>query len=219
MNQYRKDAFELRNAGYSYKMITERLGVPKSTLSNWLSGVPFTPNQELVERVGNAKLKSALQKHHLKLESIARAKRQAEGDIKELSERDLFMLGIALYLGEGGKTPELVRLVNSDPRVIRLAMRWFRVCCGVKMENFRATIHLYPDNSLEEARYFWPQQTGLSVNQFNKASIDRRENKSKFNKRKLPYGTLHLYVNSNNDENSGVHLHRKILSWIERCLS
>ena len=218
MNSYRAEAVKLRNSGYSYGMIRQELGISKSTLSNWLSGIPFTPNKELIERVGNGKLKSALHKHNLKLESIERAKRNAEQDIKELSERDLFMLGIALYLGEGGKTPELVRIVNSDPRVIRLMMRWFHVCCGIKIQNFRAIIHLYPDNNIEEALHFWSQEITLPTNQFNKTSIDRRENKSKFNKRKLPHGTLHLYVNSNGNKDLGVHLHRRILSWIERCL-
>lgn len=218
MNAYRSEALVLRKAGYSYAMISERLGVSKSTLSNWLSGVPFTPSQELIERVGNAKLKSALYKHHLKLESIERAKMYAENDIRGLSKRDLFMLGIALYLGEGGKMPESVHIVNSDPRVIRLAMRWFIVCCGVKMNDFRATVHLYPDNDIEKVLRFWCQETGLLVEQFNKMVTDRRENKSKFNKGKLPNGTFRLYVKSSNNEHSGVHLHRKILAWIERCL-
>ncbi len=218
MNTYRSEALALRKSGYSYGMISERLGVSKSTLSNWLSGVPFIPGKELIERVGNAKLKSALYKHRLKIESIERAKMYAQSDIKELSERDLFMLGIALYLGEGGKTPESVHIVNSDPRVIRLAMRWFIVCCGIKMEHFRATIHLYPDNDIEKSLHFWCQETSLPANQFNKIITDRRENKSKFNKGKLPHGTFRLYVKSSNNEHSGVHLHRKILAWIDRCL-
>lgn len=150
MNVYRSEALALRKAGYSYAMISERLGVSKSTLSNWLSGVPFTPSQELIERVGNAKLKSALYKHRLKLESIERAKMYAEND--------------------------------------------------------------------EKALHFWCQETGLFADQFNKMVIDRRENKSKFNKGKLPNGTFRLYVKSSNNKHSGVHLHRKILAWIERCL-
>ncbi len=208
----------MRRAGYSYNMIKQRLGISKSTLSNWLASILFVPNQEVIKRIGHAKLKSALFKQRLKFESIVKAQKDARRDINSLSRRDLFLLGIGLYLGEGEKTYENVRIVNSDPRIIRLAIRWFYDICKVERENFRPSVHLYPDNNIKEVLRFWSRETDIPMSQFGKTIIDWRKNKSSLKRRRLPYGTLHLHVLSNGMPHLGVNLHRKILAWIERCL-
>ena len=212
-------ATQLRKSGHSYNMIKEKLGIPKSTLSNWLSKIPFVPNRELIKRIGVGKLKSALQKQNLKFASFKKANDDAEKDIGLLSKRDLFILGIGLYLGEGEKTYENVRIVNSDPNIVRLAMRWFYDVCGAKPENIKAFIHLYPDNDIEETLSFWSNIIKIPKSQFGKTTIDRRENKKILKIKKLPHGTLHVRVKSKNMKHLGVNLHRKIISWIEKCTS
>jgi len=218
MNLLKEKALVLRKKGYSYRIINQKLHVSKSTLSNWLSRVPFTPNDEVIKKVGSAKLKSALYKQHLKFESIRSASQEARKDIGLLSKRDLFLLGIGLYLGEGEKSFENVRIVNSDPKIIRLAARWFREICAAPKENFRPSIHLYPDSSEEKALQFWSHILEVPVSQFGKTIIDRRLNKSPLKRRKLPHGTLHLRIASKGNTNLGVYLHRKIQGWMERCL-
>ena len=219
MNPLREKALKLRSAGYSYNMIKQRLGVSKSTLSNWLSRIPFVPNREVIARVGRAKLKSALFKQRLKFESIEKAKQIAKKDVGLLSKRDLFILGIGLYLGEGEKTYENVRIVNSDPKIIQLAIKWFYNVCGVEKENFRPSIHLYPDNDIRTSLKFWSGITKIPISQFGKTMIDQRKNKSALKRRKLPYGTLHLHVMSKWLPHLGVNLHRKIQAWIEECIT
>jgi len=55
MKDYPADSQEravaLRRQGYSYSLITEKLSVPKSTLSGWLRDIPFEPNQETFHRL------------------------------------------------------------------------------------------------------------------------------------------------------------------------
>ena len=121
MNPLKQNALKLRKAGYSYSMIGKKLDIAKSTLSNWLTNVPFIPNKEVLQRVGKAKLKSALHKQKIKFKNIERMKRGAAKEIGELSLRDIFMLGIGLYLGEGSKSQEQVKIVNADPIIIKLA--------------------------------------------------------------------------------------------------
>lgn len=197
-------------------MIKEDLGVSKSTLSDWLSRVPFTPNEEVIRRVGDARLKSARFKHRLKFENIKNMKKEATSDIGTLSARDIFMLGIGLYFGEGSKAQEEVRIVNSDPVVIKIMLRWFRDFCGVQSHHIRAAIHGYPDNDIDELMNFWSRKLDISREQFIKTSIDTRQNKSPQSKRKLPYGTVHVYVRGGGTLPLGVKsLHRKIMGWIE----
>lgn len=216
MNPYKEKAIQLRNEGYSYGMIREKLGISKSTLSDWLGRVPFIPNKEVIKRVGNARLKSGLFKHRLKFENIENMKREARNEIGMLSQRDLFMLGIALYLGEGSKSQEEVRMVNSDPLVIKLFMKWLKEFCDIKDTHFRIAIHGYPDHNIDKLIRFWSKELNIPAKQFNKTSIDIRQNKSIYKKRKLPYGTAHIYVRGGGTLNHGVKsLHRKIMGWIE----
>lgn len=208
----------MRERGDSYKMISEKLGLSKSTLSNWLSRVPFKPNAEVIRRVHEATLKSGLHKRKLKFDSIEKAGKQAKTDIGRLSNRDLFMLGIGLYLGEGEKSHENIRIANSDPKIIKLGVKWLYNHCGIKRDNLKAFIHLYPDSNIDAALSFWSRITNIPISQFGKVVIDTRENKSKLRKRKLPYGTLHLKTKSNGNPNLGVYLHRRIMAWIDNCL-
>ena len=216
MNYFRSKAVKLRKKGYSYGMIRDELEVPKSTLSNWLSRIPFKPNKKLILRIGKARLKSALYKQRIKFEDISQMKREADREVGELSSRDLFMLGVGLYLGEGSKSQEEIRVVNSDPIILKLAIKWFKRFSNIKTEHLRVAIHCYPDNNISKIKNFWSRELKIPANQFIKTQIDIRENKSKFKRRKLPYGTAHLYIRGGGTLHPGVRsLHRKIMGYID----
>lgn len=216
MNKLKEKAIKLRNAGYSYSMINERIGVPKATLSNWLAFIPFQPNQEVLKKIGKAKLKSALYKQNLKFEDIAKMKLEASEDVGVLSQRDLFMLGIGLYMGEGAKSFEQVNIVNSDPVIIKAGMKWLKTFLKLDIKNFSVAIHAYPDTDLVKSVNFWSKATKIPKHQFFKVIIDKRRNKSQLNKRKLPYGTVSLRIKNGGTIFPGVKsLHRKIMGWID----
>lgn len=218
MNKYRKEAEELRAKGYSYSIIQQRLGVSKSTLSNWFKDEPFTPNQEVLDRVQYGPIKSATKRHNKRVKEIETLKSEGMKEIGEVSGRDLWMLGIGLYIGEGSKTIESVRIINSDPLVIRLAIRWLCEVCGLQKDNITIAIHLYPDSDIEEALKYWQSITELPMSNFRKTQIDKRNNKSNTKKGTLPYGTAHLAVITNGDPSKGVRLYRKMNGWIAGAL-
>lgn len=216
MNHVRAKAEKLRRDGYSYGMIREQLAISKSTLSNWLNEIPFNPNKKTKERIGHARLKSALYAHRMKLKDIAERKQEAAREVKTLTSRDLFMLGIGVYLGEGSKATEEVKVANADPIIIKLVLKWLREFCTLEKHHFRITLHSYPDVNHGKAMRFWSKETGLPLAQFTKTVIDKRGNKSSIRHGKLPYGTAHLYVRSGGTIVPGVKsLHRKIIGWIE----
>ena len=203
----------------SYAMISGKLNLSKSTLSNWLNNIEFFPNKEVIARVGNAKLKSALSKQKRKFDDIIMRKKEALKDIGLLSRRDLFILGIGLYLGEGTKANEEVRIVNSDPTIIKLAIKWLKNYFNLDTKNFGMKIHDYPDNDTEKNKMFWAKEASIPIEQFSKSVIDKRTNKSNLNKRKLPYGTAHLYIRKRDTNLIGVKsLHRKIMGLIEATI-
>ena len=216
--ELKNEAIALRKQGYSYTGISQRIPVAKSTLSDWLSGMEYVPNKETLEKIGKARIASNAFKKRAKSEAVSSAKAQAEIDIGKITKRDLFMLGIGLYLGEGTKTHNNVRVINANPEIITLAIRWFREICGLDVDNFKIRLHIYPDSDIEECQKYWSSQTKLPRKCFYKAHIDTRKDKKNFKRRKLPFGTAHLSVKSNGKKEFGVVLSRRINAWIEKVL-
>jgi hypothetical protein len=210
----KQEAIALRRKGCSYNMINAKLNLPKSTLSDWLSEIPFNPNREMIKRMKKAKLKSAMFKNQQKIEQINQMRIVAIKELGNINKRDRWLLGIGLYLGEGCKNNETIRIVNSDPDIIKIATKWFIEICGLKIKNFRPYIHMYPDNNPKKSLSYWSQITGVPKHQFGKINIDRRTNKSMKKSGRLPYGTLHLHVKSLGNKEHGRKLHRRIAGWI-----
>lgn len=211
-------ALELRKAGHSYNHIAASVGVSKGTLAVWLADVPYTPNDETRARIGNARAAAGEAKSRLKRESFQRAREEARTDIGVFSRRDLFMLGLGLYIGEGAKSTQQTCFVNSNPAIVNLIIKWFIEAVGLKKENLRLRLHIYPDCTEEESLQFWSLATTIPRSQFQKTSIDWRKDKKAFKSGKLPHGTAHLTVKSLGEKRFGVFLARKMLAWSDEVL-
>ncbi len=209
----KEKAIKLRREGHSYNYIIDKVGVSKGTLSCWLADIPYTPNEETISRIGKARAKSGEIKSLQKLNSIKLARSEAKKEVGFVDKRDLFMLGLALYIGEGSKSYGIVRVINANPDVIIFMIKWFKEIFGMSDKNFAIRLHLYPDNNKEECLGFWQKETGLSSVQFQKIQIDTRKNKKLSKRGKLPYGTAHLSVKSCGNKRFGVFLARKIEAW------
>ena len=208
-------AVNLRRRGWSYNIISKRLGVGKGTLSDWLRTIPYTPNRAVVARIRAGPAKAAVLKQQIKLRQILSLRAQGQREISRISDRDLLFLGLGLYMGEGSKLYETVRLINSDPQIVRVAMRWFRHTCKVPNRHFAIRVHLYPDTAPAAALAYWSKVTGLSRRQFERVQVDHRTDKSGKKRRRLPYGTAHIKIYSRGDAQFGVAFHRRIMGWIE----
>ncbi|MBI2056485.1 MAG: hypothetical protein HYT37_03850 [Candidatus Sungbacteria bacterium] len=218
-NPFKMEAEKLRDAGYSYNMIYKHIGIAKSTLSNWFRDRPFKPNIEVLKRIQYGPVKSAEKSHNRKVREIQKLKQVGTREVGKFSERDLWLLGLGLYIGEGTKAFEKIRIINSDPSVIKLAVKWFKKICGLANENITVTLHLYLDNNLEECINFWSEATQPPRGNFRKTQIDLRQNKSKIKRNKLPYGTAHIAVISGGIKEKGVQLYRRMNGWMLGALS
>ena len=213
------EAIKLRKEGNSYNYISSKISVAKSTLSVWLKGVPFVPNELMKE----ARLENNTRLTNIsrvdKAVSLRKATEYAQNNMESLDHRDIFIFGLGIYLGEGSKTGNITRIVNSDPRIIKFSMKWFRECFGLTNDNFRVRIHMYPDNDEKEVINYWMKILDLRRKAFQPSYIDVRRNKKRDRKGVLPYGTAHLGVVSNGNKDFGALLQRKILATIDRVLT
>ena len=215
MLSLKEKAVNYRKKGYSYNMISQKIGVNKSTLSDWLNRIPYSPNGEVIKRIGLQRLKSAAFKHNQKMNEIVEMRDLAKKELGKITKRDLWILGIGLYLGEGSKSNEILGFSNSDPEIIKILVEWFKKNCYLNNKNFNPFIHAYPDNDIKKTLNYWSKMTGIPKKQFGKTYIDKRTNKSKIKRKTLPYGTIDLRIRSYGEKEFGKRLHRRIMGWIK----
>lgn len=99
---------------------------------------------------------------------IERCRIEAAEWVGSLSERDLFIAGIALYAGEGFKTGSAVGMANSDPRIIVAFLTWLRTFFDIDERRLRLRLYLHDGLDLERANLFWHELTGIPLTQFGK---------------------------------------------------
>lgn len=144
--QDRLRAIDLRKSGNSYRDILKVVDVSKSTLSIWLRDIELTPEQKIKLITGQdiGRMKASKNRQRARIEKTERIIAEAKKELSRLSSRPLFLPGLMLYWAEGAKhNGEHVQLVNSDPAMIQLMMRWFREICRVPEYKFRISLHIH----------------------------------------------------------------------------
>ncbi len=205
---------ELRKNGKSYNEIIKKLGLSKSTVSDWCKNVQLTNDQ--LEKLYLSKKKGALKGSFIAAERkkknrvllTERIYTQGLKEVGKLSRRDRFIAGIALYVAEGTKIDKSCCLSNSDPLIIKFMIHWFREFCNVPDIKFRGAIWLHEGLDELKAKQYWSKLTDIPLKQFYKTYIAKDKIYSnKIRKNKHIYGVFSFYVNDTN-------LLRKIMGWI-----
>lgn len=202
----KEKALRLRAKGWSYKEIAQTLTVSKSTAYYWTRRVKLSKTaQARIEKKIKESLKKGLiayNKVYSKIRSQEAAKiregykEKASRDIKNLSKKDLKLIGAALYWAEGdNKNRNNFSFSNSNPFIIKTIMEFLRKVCKIPDEKIKAKMHLYPQINPRKAILFWSKITNLPKTQFTKPQFQiSKASKRKRNPNTLPYGTLHLEV-------------------------
>ncbi len=169
----KEKAIKLRLKGYSYSQIKAELGVSKSTLCAWLSNYPlskmqidqlFEDRHKWIERTRNTK---ALKKQNRRLSVF----NKASDVIGSLSSREIFLAGLFLYWGEGGKTQETTTcLTNTNPSMLIFFIHWL-LQMGADKAKVKIRLQIYKDMDKEEAIDFWSRTLDISRSQFRNPQV------------------------------------------------
>ena len=220
LNRVKKEkAIRLRKEGRSYSEILKEVSVAKSTLSEWLHDVGLSKKQ--FQRLTVKKLEAAkrggLAKHIQRIEKVEQIHRKALLDITSISKRELWLIGIALYWAEGSKEKDYypgscVQFSNSDPKMIKLFLKWAKEVCKINDDKISIAIYLHQNsiNNTEVVKKYWSKVTGFNVEKTGK--VYYKKFKSKTNRRNvgnLYYGGIRVTVKAS----SG--LLRQISGWTE----
>lgn len=202
----------LRKKGFSYKQILKEVNVSKDTISRWCRDITLTPQQMelLLKRKlhggEKGRLVAAKLKHNIREKEILSLSKKGIKEVGNLSKRDRFISGISLYAGEGGKTQ--LEFANSDPKIIKFMMSWFREFCEIPESKFRGAIWIHDNLDSSEAKSFWSKTTGIPKSQFFKTYLAKNKlNSRKIRKNIHQFGVFSIVA-------SNVRVHRKILGWI-----
>ena len=170
-------ARELRAQTWTLGDIATELGVSKSSVSLWVRDVEFVPSPRRRTRPPRV---SSL--HHRKLDEIEKMDAAAIGMIGRMNDRELQLVGTALYLGEGFKRDGQVGMANTDPSVLRLFITWLRRCYSIDESRLRVRLYLHEGLDLESAEQFWSVLLRIPRTQFRapyRAAPDPTRRRSK----------------------------------------
>ncbi|MBI5135352.1 hypothetical protein HZA86_03935 [Candidatus Uhrbacteria bacterium] len=212
----RSQAIVFRQQGLSYSEIRERIPVAKSTLSLWFKevGLSRPQQQRLTEKKRLAGLRGAQRRHEQRVIIRDEIVHRSAKEIGHLSQRELWLLGVALYWAEGHKEKEkrsaALQFGNSDPLMITLFLRWLRVVFHITDDRIRLGLYIHKNskNTVERAKDFWKGITGLPVIHFVYFKQGNPKTKRK-NIGDLYFGLLRITVLSS------INLNRQIEGWIK----
>lgn len=202
-------ALKMRKQGESYSQIKAKLKVSKGTLSRWLQNHPLSGDQMRKLRDLNPKRIEGYR------ETMRKKKEEYEGkmflralkDIKPVKKRDIFIAGIFLYLGEGGKTtPYSATVSNTDPTILKWFIKWLALY-GVGKDQIRIKLHLYSNMNFTDEKNYWKYCLKLKDSNFVKPYIKQSSSDSI------------TYLNSSKHGTCNVTVHGKeIAQYMHACL-
>lgn len=196
----KEKAIILRRKGMSYSQIKQELGISKSTLSGWLSNMPLSEdrikelgslNPMRIERCRNTK------RRHRE-ERLSRVFEKVSKDIGSFSKRELFLAGLFLYWGEGGKTRNCTTvLTNTNPRMVKFFVKWLSLF-GVKKDRLKIHLHLYSDMNIKRQIKYWSRLLNINDGQFRKPYIKKSKSTDITYKNGFGQGTCSVVYDNRN---------------------
>lgn len=198
-------ATELRHTGLSINKIAKQLNIAESTASAWLRNIQLTPEQSqnlLVLKAQNSRQLNrdrAFQRYqqwHIEAVDFFNAHK----------DETLFMLGIGLYWGEGGKAYKTLVLTNSDPALIKVWVDWCKTY--IPKVELRGGLALHKNLDCNIAKAYWQKLS--SIEKIYIMIVKPVASKGRRAKNILPNGTFRVVAGVGSAE-----WHTKMMKWIE----
>ncbi|PZF99174.1 helix-turn-helix domain-containing protein [Micromonospora deserti] len=177
----RAEAVALRADGLSVPEIAARLGVARSTAYLWVRHLPLDADDAERRRAHARLMIEARWAAHREARDAAQAAERARAAalVGRLDERDVLLLGAAIYWCEGTKSKpwrrdDHLQFINSDPGLLALFLRFLQAC-GVDraVPTYRVSIHETADPGAAER--WWAARLGLPIHRFRRATLKKHK--------------------------------------------
>jgi hypothetical protein len=122
---------------------------------------------------------------------------RAQTTLGTLSKRDIMLLGVGLYWGEGYKRANNeFGFSNSDPAMIKFYLHFLYTCVGVSRDNLiaRVSINATHRNRIDAVEAYWRGITELPSQAFTKSSLIQTISRKIYDNPSEHYGVLRIKV-------------------------
>jgi hypothetical protein len=216
--QTKLEAKSLRLKGETVRGIAKKLGLSFSTVSFWCRDIKLSEAMikkmkfNKKERSIKGLLKYSERKRNQRIKNTFDQKQNGAKMVFNLSDRDILMIGLGLYWGEGYKeSNDEMGFTNSNPQMVRFYMKWLEQYNVMKKDLiFRLSMNGIFKNQEKKIKNFWIKYLNIKENQFSKTTfIKTKLKKANFKNLSTYKGILRIKVRK------GLSLKNKILGAIE----
>jgi len=175
-------AIELRKQGLSYSEIKNSINIPKSTIAYWLKNVQLSDSQieKLKARRSEvAKLNSEKRISKI-LKTIEDIKKSSARNVKKISRRELWLMGVILYWREKNKNDfrKGVYFSSSNPALIKFFLKWLKQIGRIEDEEIAFDIFTgFTRKDKKDLRVYWSEVTGSPEKNFSRIYIQKGASK------------------------------------------
>lgn len=213
INQRKNMAMSLRRGGYSYSEIQKFVSVPKATLSYWFKEIKLSePQLARLRKKRNEAIQQGAQVRSKRVsEAIEKIEKSSGKDIKDISKRELWLMGVMLYWRERVSDRDVkkgVKFTSSDPYLIRLFLKWLMEVGQLGEGDVLCDILI--DEDKKKAIGYWSEVTGFPQGSFSRIYVQKaKKKKKKRNIKKAEFGLLRIRVKASSM------LARQLSGWIK----
>ncbi|WP_211128299.1 hypothetical protein [Streptomyces yatensis] len=179
----RARAREMRLRGMTYDRIQLELGCSKSSISLWVRDLPKPDRPTRTREEASAIAKRGWEAT-MRQREIERQQRKlaAAREVGELTDRELFLVGVGLYWSEGAKSKphnptEKATFINSDPDMIQLYLAWLSLL-GVEPERLRYRVMIHESAQVADAERYWAEAIGVDVTALERTTLKKHNPKT-----------------------------------------
>ncbi|MHC5260981.1 hypothetical protein ACYSUO_24120 [Streptomyces sp. UC4497] len=178
----RDRARELRLQGWTYDRIQVELGCSKGSISLWVRDLPKPEQSARSDQAKLAARKRWEHEHAVREAERSRTKEAARLEVGRMSDRELLLVGAALYWAEGTKDKpharrETVTFVNSDPGVIQVFLAWLDML-GVERRRLRFCVMIHETADVSASERYWADLVGSDRDAFYKTTLKKHNPKT-----------------------------------------
>ncbi|MFB9452835.1 hypothetical protein [Streptomyces antimycoticus] len=179
----RARAREMRLQGMTYDRIQLELGCSKSSISLWVRDLPKPDRpprtREEASAIAKRGWEATLRQREIERQ---RTKLAAAREVGELTDRELFLVGVGLYWSEGAKSKphnptERATFINSDPDMIQLYLAWLSLL-GVEPERLRYRVMIHESAQVADAERYWAEAIGADVTALERTTLKKHNPKT-----------------------------------------
>lgn len=186
----------LRSEGIALKVIAKRLHVSPGSAYLWCKDIQLSEEQHSRlngQPVQMARLRQATKAKSEKARALAsNSFKRGIDKIGVLADRDLLLLGVGLYWGEGCKRQVgTISLANMDPAVHAVFLRWAALL-GLSPDRVVARLHINEGADLDAEKQWWADRLSLKPACFRKTITRLSPTSQLKTKRENYHGVLTL---------------------------